>query len=277
MISAKNLSYQAGGKRILHDVSFDAHQGELLVILGNNGAGKSTLLKAVCGELRTGGEVLYEGRPIRDTGLNEMARRRAVLRQHTPVNLPFLVREIVMMGRYPHFKNRESLNDHHLVDMALEQVGMSHLASENYLNLSGGEQQRVQLARVLAQVAEKEAGEAQYLFLDEPVSSLDIAQQHNTLRIARGFARKGNSVIAVLHDLNLAAMYADRVLMLKQGGIAAMGTASEVLTPSHISATFGFPAYVQEHPHADCLLVCFGSPENEPETRAGSVTKAAAI
>lgn len=266
MLRVKNISYSISGKQILNEVSFDAFPGELLVILGNNGAGKSTLLKAVCNELKhSHGTILIDGRDADEYTTEELALKRAVLKQHTQVNLPFLAKEIVMMGRYPHFKNKETATDHDVVRMAIEKAGITHLAEQNYLTLSGGEQQRVQLARVLAQVENARENFTQYLLLDEPVSSLDISHQHNTLKLAKQFAQKGNVVIAVLHDLNLAAMYADRILLLRSGEVLSAGTPQEVLNNDTISQTFGFPAYVQQHPYADCLMVCFGTAQHYPQ------------
>lgn len=266
MLRVKDISYTIGRKQILKQVSFDAHPGELLVILGNNGAGKSTLLKTICSELKqTNGTVLIDDRNTNEYSSEELALKRAVLNQYTQINLPFLAKEIVMMGRYPHFKNKETAHDHEVVNAAIKQAGIDHLSEQNYLTLSGGEQQRVQLARVLAQVENNKENFTQYLLLDEPVSSLDISHQHNTLQLAKQFARKGNVVIAVLHDLNLAAMYADKILLLKSGEVLSTGTPGEVLNNETISLTFGFPAYVQQHPHADCLMVCFGTQQHYPQ------------
>ncbi|MES2691663.1 MAG: heme ABC transporter ATP-binding protein [Bacteroidota bacterium] len=265
MLSVNNISYTIGTRQILNKVSLDARAGELLVILGNNGAGKSTLLKAICNELKCTGTVHIDGKNAGEYTTEELALKRAVLKQHTQINMPFLVKEVVMMGRYPHFKRKETAYDHAVVKKAIEKAGITHLSEQNYLTLSGGEQQRVQLARVLAQVENTQADLTQYLLLDEPVSSLDISHQHNTLQLAKQFAEKGNVVIAVLHDLNLAAMYADKILLLRSGKVHSTGTPQEVLNNETISQTFGFPAYVQQHPHADCLMVCFGAQPQHPQ------------
>jgi iron complex transport system ATP-binding protein len=257
MISAKNITYAIGKRQILNNISFDAHAGELLVILGNNGAGKSTLLKAICNETKHDGLVEFNQQNASSICSKELALKRAVLKQHTQVNLPFLVEEIVMMGRYPHFKNVETPYDYQAVQEAMQKVGVLHMAKQNYLTLSGGEQQRVQLARVLAQLQHKTDLGTRYLFLDEPVSSLDIAQQHNTLTLAKAFAKEGNVVVAVLHDLNLAAMYADKILMLKQGKVNVYGNVANALTDANITSTFDFPAYVTKHPHANHLVIYF--------------------
>lgn len=258
MIRVQNISYHVGNKRILDDVSFDAHPGELLVILGNNGAGKSTLLKSICNDIKPSrGNILIEDKCIRTYPPQELAKKRAVLNQHTSISLPFKVNEIVMMGRYPYFKNRETARDILVVNDAIAKAGITHLARQNYLTLSGGEQQRVQLARVLAQAS---GTGTRYLLLDEPVNSLDVKHQHNTLQLAVAFARAGNGVVAILHDLNLAAMYADKILLLKAGKTAAYGTPREVLTSKTITSAFGFPAQVMPHPTLDCLMISFGIP-----------------
>lgn len=259
MLQVQGLSYRAGKRRILDEVSFASRAGELLVILGNNGAGKSTLLKAITGDIKPlSGEILLNGKHTHQYKTNELATFRGVLRQFTSVHLPFTVREIVMMGRYPHFGSSPGVKDIDIVKQAMDRTRISAFAERNYLTLSGGEQQRVQLARVLSQVW-PDAQKQQYLFLDEPVNSLDVSQQHHTLQLAKELAHKGNCVIAVLHDLNLAALYADRILLLKEGKVKAIGTPAEVMTDALLTDTFDFPAFVGQHPYHACPIVHFGA------------------
>lgn len=257
MISVKNISFRAGKRNILKQLSFEANAGEFLVILGNNGAGKSTLLKTICGEVvQQQGNILLHEQDITHYSPAELARKRVVLRQHTAVNLPFRVKEIVLMGRYPYFTYRETPADHAIVESAMQQTGISHLADQNYLTLSGGEQQRVHLARIIAQAT---GVHQKCILLDEPVNSLDVAHQHHTLAMCKAFAEQGNCVIAVLHDLNLAAMYADTVLLMKAGEVLGHGAPHKIFTDQLITETFGFPAQVRPHAVSGCPVVSFGA------------------
>lgn len=157
------------------------------------------------------------------------------------------------MGRTPHIRGAETQNDYDIVTEAMHLTLTSHLANRIYTTLSGGEKQRVQLARVLAQIWEEDT--QRYLLLDEPTNNLDLSHQHRTLSLGREFAGQNVGVLTVLHDLNLAAQYADRILVMQNGQIVAEGTPHAVLTPAVIEQTFNLPAIVQEHPYHDCPLV----------------------
>lgn len=237
MIAARNLHCERTG---LSDVSLSVPCGELLVVAGPNGACKSTLLGFLAGE-RTpdGGEVLLDGRPIGAVSPGERARRVGVLPQSSTLTFPFRVDEVVALGRLV------AGEDPAIVHAAMESAGVLHLAERIWTTLSGGEKQRVQLARVLAQIADTEAG---CLLLDEPTASLDPAQQHAVLGIARERARAGFAVVAVLHDLPLAARYADRILLLREGRVVADGGPWEVLTPATLRRCYGIEALVLAHP-----------------------------
>lgn len=247
-MQATNISFQVNGRYILKGVSFDALPGKLLVILGSNGAGKSTLLKILSGELiASSGNVILDGIDLNKHATAELAKFRGVLHQQTALNLPFTVYEVVMMGRYPHYANTPQQADHTTVNNVLAQTGITHLAHRNYLTLSGGEQQRVHLARVFAQVHYTAKHPIRYLFMDEPVNSLDILHQHTTLQLAKEFAREGNCVIAVLHDLNLGMQYADNILMLKNGIMVCCGNTQQVLNSEVLSTVYDFPLKVLTH------------------------------
>ena len=246
MLNTANLAYRTGPKTLLQNISLTAQPGELLVVVGANGAGKSTLLKLLSGDLKpSGGEVKFEGKSLSQWQPAALARRRAVLTQQHTLALAFQVRELVLLGRYPHFGGQPTAHDHAVVAAALDLVGLRHLGEREYPTLSGGEQQRAQLARVLAQVWEAENG---FLLLDEPLTGLDLRHQHQTLAVARQLTRCGFGVIAVLHDLNLAAQYADQVLLLHQGRAVASGTPAEVLTPDYIQLGFGIEVELLAHP-----------------------------
>jgi iron complex transport system ATP-binding protein len=245
MIYASKISVTRGGRALLDDVSVSARSGELLAILGPNGAGKSTLLKVMAGDFAPeAGQVALQGRPLGLWLPLELARVRAVMRQDTHLEFAFSAREVVMMGRYPHCQHQTTARDWDIVDEALATVDAAHLAARTYPRLSGGEKARVQFARALAQVWPGDT-EPRLLFLDEPTAALDITHQHSLLVMARELTRTHRfAVIAVLHDLNLAARYADRIVLLDQGRVVSTGRPAEVLTPEQLMATY--------HVAADC-------------------------
>jgi len=246
MLIADNLTYEIAKRALVKDISFSIRPGELMAILGSNGAGKSTLLRMLSGEKKaTKGSLKLHGREIADYTLADLALKRGVLNQQNVVNMAFTVLEIVTMGRYPHYKNRPKLNDSNIVHQVMELTGITAFAERAYLTLSGGEQQRTQLARVLAQIWDVPAA---VLLMDEPVASLDLQYQQQTLAIAKTLSKRGFMVITVLHDINLAAQYADRILMLKNGRKWYDGTAAEVLTSKNIYEVFEINSDVYTNP-----------------------------
>jgi iron complex transport system ATP-binding protein len=257
LIEARNISVEIHTNKLLDDVSMKMRGGEILAIVGQNGAGKSTLRKVLCGDLiPQQGTVWMDGRPLADWTLPERARTRAVLPQDSSLNFPFTVLEIVLMGRAPHLKVAENERDYQIARAALAEVDALELEDRIYPTLSGGERQRVQLARVLAQIWESSGdAEKRYLLLDEPTSNLDLTHQHGTLKIAGKFARAGVAVLIILHDLNLAAQYADKILILKNGKVAACGLPEEVFTPETIRETFDVSVGIIKHPFLDRPLI----------------------
>ena len=256
MIEARNISFSINSKKLLADVSLNIRNGEVLAVLGANGAGKSTLRKILGGDLLpSSGEVLMTGKPLSNWTLLERARVRAVLPQHSTLDFPFSVAEVVLLGRAPHLQGTESKRDFAIAEATLEAVEAAHLRERIYPTLSGGEQQRVHLARTLAQIWEAAAGQPRYLLLDEPTSNLDLAHQHSILKIVKKFAREGVGAMVILHDLNLAAQYADKIVLLKNGKIVAHGKPAEVLTPEIIEETLAMPVIVMRHPKYDCPLI----------------------
>jgi iron complex transport system ATP-binding protein len=249
MFEAKNISVRIGPKKILDGVSLQLKPGEMVALIGANGAGKSTLLKALCGDVEISeGEIALENRSLKEWDCHHLARRRAVLPQHTDFSFPFTAREVALLGRNPHIRGAESKKDLEIVGNALKLVEAEHLAGRTFPTLSGGERQRVQLARVLAQIWEKPESSNRYLFLDEPTSSLDLAHQHLTLQTARRFAERETAVLMVLHDLNLAAQYADKVLILQKGRVIAFGAPKEIFVSEMIRDVFGVEAFVTRRP-----------------------------
>lgn len=227
------------GRSGLAGVSLDLRAGEVLAIAGPNGAGKSTLLALMCGERRPdAGEVLLDGTPVHALDPEARARRIGVLPQSSPLAFAFRADEVVALGRLGKV-------DPQVVQGAMAETGVLHLAARAYPTLSGGEKQRVHLARVLVQL---EGSAEPHLLLDEPTASLDPAQQHTVLRRVRERARAGAAVAIVLHDLGLAARYADRILLLRAGRVVAEGSPWEVLEPRVLRRCYGIEAVVLAHP-----------------------------
>jgi iron complex transport system ATP-binding protein len=254
VIAAESVTVRAGGKLLLDAVSFEAKAGELVAVVGPNGAGKTTLVRVLSGARSSdGGRVVMGGRALSEWPLRERARARAVVSQEHTLEFPFRAIEVVLMGRTPHVERSESETDRRIAWEALEAVDMSERAYQSYDTLSGGERQRTHFARALAQIWD--AAHERCLLLDEPTASLDIAHQHETLAFARGLSRQRCAVIAVLHDLHLAAEYADRVVLLAGGRVIAQGTPSHVFTEEHVRAAFGVDCTVVRHPRLDVPLV----------------------
>ena len=241
MIEAENISYEAGGRLILRDVSVRVPGGEVTAVLGPNGAGKSTLMGCLTGSFRPRqGRVRMDGKPLEGYSLRELSRRRAVLSQANPINFPFTALEIVVLGRNPYTDTDAAGEDGEIARQALECVDAGHLQDRIFPTLSGGEQQRVHFARALAQLWECEGG---YLFLDEPTTSLDLKHQHQLLKLVRDLARsRGFGVCVIMHDLNLTMRYALRAVLLKDGGVFAAGEVRETLTPGNIQSVFDVSA-----------------------------------
>ena len=246
MLKAEQLSVTLRGRPILRDVSVEVRPGSLVAAIGPNGAGKSTLLRALSGEIKpTRGEVFLAGRPLSQWTVRQRAQRRAVLPQQSALAFPFTALDVVLLGRTPHHAAEptpfELLTDKIIARAALDLVGLGARLRDSYDTLSGGQQQLVHLARVLAQIWEPPADGVRCLLLDEPTASLDLRYQHLVLARARQLAREGVAVLAVLHDINLAAQYADQLVVLQDGAVVEQGLPSHVLRPALLAAVFGIP------------------------------------
>jgi iron complex transport system ATP-binding protein len=253
MLGASNLTFKVGDRALISDVSVSFAPGKFHLIIGPNGAGKSTLIKVLARLLHPhGGKVEYEGIDVHRTSEADLAKRRAVLSQAVEVAFPLTVREVVMMGRYPHFGGRPGPIDEKITDELMEFFDVSEFGDRNYQTLSGGERQRVNFARVLAQLwrvgphssstpsSPVTRSPCRYLFLDEPLTFLDIHHQIAFMKKVRDFAEAPDVVtVGVVHDLNLAARFADQIVLLNHGRVVATGTAAEVLTADHIRDVFG--------------------------------------
>jgi iron complex transport system ATP-binding protein len=268
MLTATNITYRVGAKPLISDISVSFAPGKLHLIIGPNGAGKSTLVKVLARLLRPQtGTIEYDEKDVTDASEADLAKRRAVLSQAIEAAFPLSVREVVMMGRYPHFGGRPSPTDETIVDEVMAHFDVTEFSGRNYQTLSGGEQQRVNFARVLTQLwqnggaTDADNGRSprspcRYLFLDEPLTFLDIRHQIDFMKKVRAFADAPDVVtVGVVHDLNLAARFADQVVLLNHGRVAATGTPGEVLTLDRIRDVFLVePGFVSTE-HSDIHLI----------------------
>ncbi|MCZ2203830.1 heme ABC transporter ATP-binding protein [Bartonella sp. A05] len=262
MIEATDICVQRGKASIINHINLRINSGALTVIIGPNGSGKSTFIKALSGELPYSGKMTLNGHDIIQTKASQMALMRAVLPQSTTLAFPFLVQEVVRLGLSVNKLNVtkaqvQNLSQiHDLPQKALERVGLASYGNRYYHQLSGGEQARVQLARVLCQVWEPvHNGIPRWLILDEPTANLDIQYQFIVMDIAQDFALRGGGVLAVLHDLNLAAYYADKMILLQQGRIYCEGDTSSVLTTQNLRDVYHCPLTVSEVPKTDVPFI----------------------
>lgn len=231
MIEAQNLSLRIGGKDILHPMSFELTPGKRYCIIGPNGAGKSSLFRCLGGSHAAySGSIFLEKQDLRSLKPQELAKQRAVLSQSLHMSFPFRAEEIILLGRSPHSGGRYSKRDREIAAELLERLHIKHLRLEQYRILSGGEQQRVHLARVLAQLWDSDRG---YLFLDEPTSALDLKQIYELFCLLDELKKEKNlCVVMILHDLSLVRRFSDEVLVLSRGNLRGRGVAEDVITPS---------------------------------------------
>ena len=251
MLKIESLSVDYGSRRVLHDVTLSVQSGEILALIGPNGAGKSTLIRAASGVIPFSGHVRANGDTFHALTPIQRARYMAVVPQAISLPPAFTVWETVLMGRTPHlgFLGQTSRADEELARRALERVHADELSERRVGELSGGERQRILLARALCQ-------STPILLLDEPTAHLDLQYQVSLLELVRKLVREDHlAVLIALHDLNLAARYADRVTLMVAGRITALGSPREVLTPELISHAYGLPVQVVEHPFAGGPLV----------------------
>lgn len=248
MITTHGVTVSRSGRRLLDDVTISLQPGSFTVIIGPNGAGKSTLMKVLSGEMRAdAGSVAYGNIDVGLFRPAELARVRAVLPQSTVLSFPFTALEIVRMGAVAQGSTQPEVQ----ARQALAKVGLAGFEGRSYNMLSGGEQQRVQFARALAQVPRAvEDGQPRALLLDEPTSSLDLGHQISVLETARDFALSGGTVLAVLHDLNLAAEFANQLIVMHRGRITACGPAQETINDETIARVYGIGGTVGRLPAA---------------------------
>jgi iron complex transport system ATP-binding protein len=223
LLELHDVRYEVGARTILDDVNIRFPAARFTAILGPNGAGKSTMVRIAAGlQAPTRGEILYGARPVDTMRGPELARMRAVLTQHSEPEFPLLAEDVVEMGRYPYFARIPGIRDREAVTHALEAVGLADRRRQAFSTLSAGERQQIQMARVMAQMDGEERAD-RVVFLDEPTASLDVRHQLTLLQLARGLVARGITVVAVLHDLNLAADHADHFVVLASGRVVHDG------------------------------------------------------
>ena len=256
MFAVNQLNISIKTRKLLQDINFNIQPGELFVIIGPNGAGKSTLLKALTEEINYSGEISFQQQSIKKWTTAKLAKTRAKFSQHHQQDIPLPVNEVVMMGRYPYFASKPNLTDLKVVSESLKLTEMNAFKDKSYNQLSGGEKQRVHLARIFAQLNNE--FQEKLMLLDEPLNNLDVYYQHKVLEAVKGFAKKGNMAAIVMHDLNLAAQFADRILLLKDGKTVKYGDPKQVLTSKTICDVYDFPCKVMSHPLAQTPMIVFG-------------------
>ncbi len=253
MLKANHLTVRIGAQVLLDDFTVDFAAGQLTMVVGPNGAGKTTLLRCLDGELApTEGGVELAHRAIGDWPRDQLARARAVLPQRSTLDFPFSVNDVVLMGRMPH--PTSDAQDRAIAAEVLAWCDCAQLSARAYTSLSGGEQQRVQIARVLAQIGQPRAAQERFLLLDEPVAALDLSHQYALLRLLKRLSGQDQvGVVCTLHNLNLVAQFADRAIVIDQGMLVADGAPIEVFTEETVSAVFNLDVSVQKHPENDSI------------------------
>ena len=260
LLSVDQLTVTLDGHTILRDIGFDVLEGRLVGVLGPNGAGKTTLLRVIGGHIPFDGDICLGGVPNKNLDAQERARTLAFVRQARSLTFDFTVEEFVLLGRAPHrgWLQPYRASDQDRVREALTQVDLEDFGHRSVLSLSGGEMQRVFLAQALVQ-------DADLLLLDEPTAHLDVHYQFSFMDQVRTQVAEGRTVLAVGHDLELAARYADRLLLLDEGELRAEGPPASVLTPDRIAEVFGMRAEVDRHPDGT-LRIDYLGPIASPET-----------
>ncbi len=249
MLEANGLVVSYGNRQILNEVDLHAEQGQFVGIIGPNGSGKTTLVKTINRIIKpNAGEIIIDGRCIDTMNNIEIAKNIAMVSQVISINFEFTVEDVVLMGRTPYIKSGETHEDLVIVQDAMERTKILHLKNRFVTQLSGGELQKVIIARALAQ-------NPKILLLDEPTSHLDITNQIDILNLVKDASRKGMLVIAVMHDLNLAAYYCDKLCLIRDGDVISTGTPGEVLTPSNIKTTYNIDVEVINNQITNSLYV----------------------
>lgn len=260
MLTVRNLSVKTANRYLLNNINVSLCPGELTIILGANGAGKSTFINAIAGgdstataSLTISGQVFYNEQSLQHLSARTLAKKRAVMPQQVQLSFPFKVKEVILMGRSPHGISKSART---FVSHSMDLLEISHLKERFYPSLSGGEQQRVQLARVLCQVwHDGEHSDCHFLLLDECTSALDPAHQHLVFEIIQEFTHANLVCCAIMHDLQIAAQYGERILLMKSGKIIADGKPKDVMTHENLAETYNLRTKIIDHPQVDNPII----------------------
>lgn len=257
MLKGKNISLQKRNFKILDRIDIEIKCGEMVVIVGPNGAGKSTLLSVLANEQESvDGKILFKDKEFKQWSTRELAHFKAKFSQEFNSDIGLNVNDIVLMGRYPYFDSQPKSEDITIVNSTMKMTDIYSLKNRAYNSLSGGEKQRVHLARVLSQLQNKHT--EKLIFLDEPLNNLDVKHQRRILELIKEFVQEGNSAVLVLHDLTLAAEFADKMLLLKKGKVVAYGETRKIFRTEYISTAFDFPCHIFKNPINSLPMVVFG-------------------
>ena len=265
-LSANDVSFAVGMAQLLEAVSLEVRSGSLLGLIGPNGAGKSTLLKCISQLLSpAAGQVCLDGDDLRGRSPQEIARHIALLPQSITLNFAFTCLEVVLMGRNPHLGRfqAEGARDHAIARQSMKNTGTEEFVTRLITEVSAGERQRVLLARALTQ-------QPRLLLLDEPTAGLDVQHQLQVFTLIRNLVRQGLTAIAVVHDLNLAARYCDRLVLLDRGTVHARGLVGDVLTPKNLADVFKVEATVERDPALGVPRVTVLAPLDEEQSPAAA-------
>ena len=266
MLELSSVTVRIRETAILRDASLEFRPGEVTAIVGPNGAGKSTLLRVLSGELLpSSGHVLLDGVPLRRWNARALARRRAVLPQSSSLQFHFTVAEIVALGCTVHERTQHSHPHDDVIDKALADTGITHLSDRFVPTLSGGERQRAHFARCVAQLCAGSTDSTRILLLDEPTASLDPAHQHHVMARAQSMAEEDCIVVAVVHDLNLAAAYADKLIILSNGRVDFSGSVADGLSARRLARVFDIDVEILDHPNGGRPLIVPLGPSNPAE------------
>ena len=267
LLSLNNVTVTRRKRNVLHNVTCQVPEGKLIVLVGENGAGKSTLIHTIAGNLHFQGQLSLKGRCIRQWSEAELACLRAVMTQQNALNFQLGVPELIAMGRFPIAESEQQKRQR--VAEFIDHLDLHKLVNRHTGQLSGGELQRVNIARSFAQLdAFTKQKHSKLLLLDEPTSALDLHFQHHLMQLVRKFTSMGNTAIVAIHDLNLASLYADEVMLLSGGELIRFGAKDTVLTPEFLEPVYGTHMHIQPHPDLHIPMI-FSQPKELLNENAG--------
>lgn len=267
MLTLENITVQRGQRRVLNNINCTIPEGKLVVLVGENGAGKSTLIHTIAGNLKFDGQLHFKARAITTWDDLSLARYRAVMAQQNALNFQLGVPELIAMGRFAIVETQQQKQQR--VAEFIDHLALNPLADRHTGQLSGGELQRVNIARSFAQLdafnrrhAQSKKDGSKLLLLDEPTSALDLHFQHHLMQLVKAFTQMGNTAIVAIHDLNLASLYADEVLLLSAGELVSYGPKNSVLTPDLLEPVYRTQMHIQSHPDLHIPMIFSQPKEN---------------